>query len=120
MQRIVAELTFATVDVAIYARRLAAFKEALDAAGIPYAEPEGAFYLFCRVPERNPVPPKKGGSAAEAGDDRAFADHLKQYLILGVPGSGFGKPGWLRFAYCVDEKLIRASAAAFMKAMESW
>jgi aspartate aminotransferase len=114
MQRIVAELTFATVDVSIYARRLAAFKEALDAAGISYAEPEGAFYLFCKVPS------KKGGSAGEIGDDKAFADHLKQYLILGVPGSGFGKPGWLRFAYCVDEKLIRASGAAFKKAMESW
>ncbi|GHU15492.1 aspartate aminotransferase [Spirochaetia bacterium] len=113
MQRIVAELTFATVDVSIYAKRLAAFKEALDAAGISYAEPEGAFYLFCKAP------PKKG-TAGEVGDDRAFADHLKQYLILGVPGTGFGKPGWLRFAYCVDEKLIRASGAAFKKAMESW
>ncbi|GHV53474.1 aspartate aminotransferase [Spirochaetia bacterium] len=114
MQRIVAELTFAKVDVAIYAKRLAAFKEALDAAGIPYTEPEGAFYLFCKVP------PKKGGASAEVGDDKAFADHLKQYLILGVPGTGFGKPGWLRFAYCVDEKLIRASGAAFKKAVESW
>ncbi|GHT64122.1 aspartate aminotransferase [Spirochaetia bacterium] len=114
MQRIVAELTFAAVDVTIYAKRLAAFKEALDAAGISYAEPEGAFYLFCKAP------PKKGGSAGEVGDDKAFADHLKRHLILGVPGSGFGKPGWLRFAYCVDEKLIRASAAAFKKAMESW
>jgi aspartate aminotransferase len=117
MQRIVAELTFATVDVAIYAGRLAAFKEALDTAGISYAEPEGAFYLFCKVP------PKKGaapGSTDALGDDKAFADHLKRYLILGVPGSGFGKPGWLRFAYCVDEKLIRAAGAAFKKAMESW
>jgi aspartate aminotransferase len=41
-------------------------------------------------------------------------------LILGVPGSGFGKPGWLRFAYCVDEKNIRASADAFKRAMETW
>jgi aspartate aminotransferase len=39
---------------------------------------------------------------------------------LGVPGVGFGKPGWLRFAYCVDEKIIRSSGKAFMKAMEDW
>ncbi|MDR3114325.1 MAG: pyridoxal phosphate-dependent aminotransferase [Treponema sp.] len=105
MQRIVAELTFARVDVTVYARRRDAFKQVLDAAGITYAEPEGAFYLFCQVPK---------------GDDRAFADHLKQYRILGVPGSGFGKPGWIRFAYCVEEKLIQASSEAFTQAMKTW
>jgi aspartate aminotransferase len=107
MQRIVAELTFARVDVGVYAGRRDAFKAVLDAAGITYAEPEGAFYLFCRVP---------GAST----DDSAFVNHLKQHLILSVPGSGFGKPGWLRFAYCVDEKTIRASGAAFKKALDSW
>jgi aspartate aminotransferase len=112
MQRIVAELTFAKVDVNIYARRRDAFKQALDAAGISYAEGEGAFYLFCRVP------PRKDSSAD--GGDRAFADHLKRHLILGVPGAGFAKPGWIRFAYCVDEKIIKASAGAFKEAMESW
>jgi aspartate aminotransferase len=37
-----------------------------------------------------------------------------------VPGSGFAAPGWIRFAYCVDEKVIRGSANAFKKAMEEW
>jgi len=37
-----------------------------------------------------------------------------------VPGSSFGKAGWLRFAYCIDEKIIRASGEAFKTAMESW
>jgi aspartate aminotransferase len=110
MQRIVAELVFARVDVGIYARRREAFTRILDEAGISYAKPEGAFYLFCKVPEKNGAP----------GDDRAFVDHLKKHLILGVPGSGFGTPGWLRFAYCVDEKLIRASGPAFKKAVEEW
>ena len=114
MQRIVAELTGATVDVSIYARRRDAFTAILDAAGIEYTRPEGAFYLFCKVP------PRRSGGGKEPGDDAAFVNHLKQHLILGVPGSGFGKPGWLRFAYCVDEKIIRASGGAFKKAMESW
>jgi aspartate aminotransferase len=118
MQRIVAQLTEAAVDVAIYARRRDAFTAILDSAGIEYAKPEGAFYLFCKVPPKaGPVPPKRGGGG---DDDAAFVNHLKQHLILGVPGSGFGKPGWLRFAYCVDEKIIRASGDAFKKAMESW
>jgi aspartate aminotransferase len=112
MQRVVAELTEARVDVDIYARRRDAFTRALDAAGIEYAAPEGAFYLFCKAP------PRKHSNGP--GDDFAFVDHLKQYLILGVPGAGFSKGGWLRFAYCVDEKIIRASAEAFGKAMENW
>jgi aspartate aminotransferase len=115
MQRIVAELTSAKVDVDVYARRRAAFTQILDEAGIEYSKPQGAFYLFCRVP--------RGGTAREGGDavgDLAFVDHLKNYLVLGVPGSGFGKPGWLRFAYCVDEKIIKASGDAFKRAMESW
>jgi aspartate aminotransferase len=113
MQRIVAELTFAKVDVDIYARRRAAFTAILDEAGIGYAKPEGAFYLFCKVPPRKAAP-----SSGE--EDRAFAELLKQRLILGVPGSAFGRPGWVRLAYCVDEKIIRASGPAFKKALESW
>jgi aspartate aminotransferase len=127
MQRIVAALTFAKVDVDIYARRRAAFTKILDEAGINYARPEGAFYLFCQVPPRksaggtgNSNTAANAGAPANAGDDKAFVEHLKQFLVLGVPGSGFGKPGWLRFAYCVDEKIIKASAAAFKTAMESW
>jgi aspartate aminotransferase len=100
MQRIVAELCSARVDVAVYARRRDVFKQVLDDAGIEYAEPEGAFYLFCKAP---------------GGDDVAFVEKLKQNLILGVPGASFAKPGWVRFAYCVDEKIIRASAEAFKK-----
>ena len=113
MQRIVAELTDARVDIDVYARRRNAFTAILDETGIEYAVPQGAFYLFCKVPHRH------SGDAA-AADDLAFVNHLKQHLILGVPGSGFGKSGWLRFAYCVDEKIIRASAAAFRQAMQSW
>ncbi len=110
MQRIVAELTDAAVDVEIYARRRDAFTSVLDAAGIKYVDPEGAFYLFCQVPES-----KKSNSG-----DAAFVNHLKDHLVLGVPGSSFGVPGWVRFAYCVDESIIRNSGAAFKKAMENW
>jgi len=113
MQRAVAELTDTMVDVDIYARRRDTFMAVLDGAGIEYAVPEGAFYMFCKVP------PRKSG-AMEQADDLSFVNHLKQHLILGVPGSGFGQPGWLRFAFCVDEKIIRNSAAAFKRAMETW
>jgi len=110
MQRIVGQLIDAKVDVSIYARRRDAFIKVLNEAGIEYANPEGAFYLFCKVPQG-----KDGGR-----DDKAFVEHLKKYLILGVPGTGFGKPGWLRFAYCVDEKIISNSGEAFKEAMKNW
>ncbi|MDR1802255.1 MAG: pyridoxal phosphate-dependent aminotransferase [Treponema sp.] len=125
MQRVVAELTYARVDIDVYARRRSAFTKILDEAGIEYARPEGAFYLFCKVPEHNhggkhEEKKEEEGNRSGSGDDRAFVDHLKKYLILGVPGSAFSMPGWLRFAYCVDEKHITASGAAFRKAMEAW
>ena len=108
MQRVAAELTGAKADIAVYARRRALFTAILDEAGIRYARPEGAFFLFCQVP--------KGADT----NDYAFAEHLRKNLILGVPGSLFAMPGWIRFAYCADEKTIAASRPAFIKAAADW
>ncbi|MDR2049838.1 MAG: pyridoxal phosphate-dependent aminotransferase [Treponema sp.] len=107
MQRIVAKLTGERVAVDVYRKRRDAFMKVLDGAGVEYLEPKGAFYLFCKVP----------GSVS---DDRAFSDCLKKHRILGVPGSGFGAPGWIRFAYCVDESVITSSAEAFKAAAAEW
>lgn len=112
MQRVVAELTEARVDVSIYQRRRDAFTSVLDEAGIEYAVPEGAFYLFCRVPS-------VAGSSAP-GDDIAFVKTLKDKLVLAVPGTGFGAPGWFRLAYCLDERIIEASRSAFVAAVAAW
>jgi aspartate aminotransferase len=131
MQRAVAELTEERVAVDMYDRRRRAFMEVLDGAGLSYAEPEGAFYIFARVPRREAATGTGHEGSPSAGtpvnstegsplDDRAFSDALKKHLILGVPGSAFGAPGWIRFAYCVDEKVIRASAPAFREAVSQW
>jgi len=137
MQRIVASLTDERIDISIYAGRRDAFKKTLDEAGIEYAPAEGAFYLFCKVPmaknkeQRTENKEQRTENKEQRimnseqlvmynGDDKAFIEHLKKYLILGVPGSGFGKAGWVRFAYCIDEKIIKASGAAFKAAMEAW
>jgi len=171
MQRVVSHLIDAQVDVSVYARRRDAFKAVLDAAGISYVEPEGAFYLFCKVPPRASGSPEPGPAAGTSNDTSAatsantssaatsaankpvtsaankpatsaaksaaastasiadtrsdpididFVRHLKDHLILAVPGTGFGSPGYIRLAYCVDESIIRASAEAFKKALASW
>ncbi|MDR2481959.1 MAG: pyridoxal phosphate-dependent aminotransferase [Spirochaetaceae bacterium] len=113
MQRCVAKLTDEMVDSSIYARRRAVFMRVLDAVGLEYIKPEGTFYIFVKVPVCGKI---NGGST----DDVAFAQALKKELILGVPGKGFGMEGWIRFAYCVSEKLIEASQEAFQRAVEAW
>lgn len=101
MQRAVVQLQDVSSDNAIYARRLEVFCKVLDEAGISYVRPKGAFYLFPQVP----------------GDDVEFCRLLQEQKILAVPGQGFGLPGHIRLAFCVDEKVIAASVDGFKKAM---
>jgi aspartate aminotransferase len=112
MQRVVAELINEKADVRIYAKRRDAFMKVLNEAGIEYARPDGAFYLFAKVPPKN--------SGSTLADDTEFVNHLKKFLIIGVPGASFGAPSWVRFAYCVDENIIRTSGEAFKQAMANW
>lgn len=102
MQRAVAQLQDVSADNSIYARRLEAFCKVLDGAGMRYVRPKGAFYLF----PQSPI------------DDVEFCKLLAEQKILAVPGRGFGMPGYIRLAFCVDEKVIAASADGFKKAME--
>lgn len=104
-QKVVAESWNAPCDYSLYKTRCELVKEIMDYAGLHYAEPEGAFYLFVKVPD------------AWHGDDIAFVNHLKTYNILCAPGSSFGGKGWFRIAYCVSEKTIRSSREAFFRAV---
>ena len=114
-QRVVAECWNAPADYSLYAKRRDALCDVMKNAGVEYAEPEGAFYLFCKVPA-----PKRAEHEGLAGDDKAFCDHLKQYHILAVPGSGFCGPGWLRLAYCVAPQTIEGSRSPFAEAVKDW
>ncbi|MBR1714892.1 MAG: pyridoxal phosphate-dependent aminotransferase [Treponema sp.] len=104
-QKVVAKSWDATVDYSSYKNRRDKLMAILDKAGIKYARPDGAFYLFCKVPD------------SFHGDDGAFCEHLKKHLILGAPGNGFGGKGWFRLAYCVSESSIVNSERAFVEAM---
>ena len=77
----------------------------MDYAGLKYIKPEGAFYLFVKVPEK------------WNNDDMAFTDHMKKFNILCAPGTGFGCKGWFRISYCVAEQTILNSKEAFYKAV---
>ncbi len=114
MQRAVAASWRAKADVSRYARRRDLLTSILDEAGIRYAKPEGAFYLFCEVPA--------GGSEPKPGETRdiTFAMALKDHGILSVPGIGFGYPGWIRLCYCVPEASLEGSHKAFLSTMAAW
>ena len=101
-QRLAAKCARALVDVSIYERRRNLFCEILDEAGLEYVKPEGAFYLFPKTPI----------------DDVEFCKLLQEELILAVPGRGFGGPGHIRLAFCVDESIIERSRERFIRAVQ--
>ena len=104
MQRVVEQLQEETVDTSIYAKRRELFCKILDDAGYEYVKPKGAFYLFPKSPIENDVD---------------FCALLQQEKVLAVPGRGFGAPGYFRLAFCVDDRVIERSAAAFANAMKN-
>lgn len=103
-QRVVAKSWNAKVDYSSYKKRRDLLMAILDEAGFEYFKPEGAFYLFVKVP------------STWGDDDSGFCDHLKKFFILSAPGRGFGKKGFFRLSYCVSEKTIVNSKDAFIKA----
>ena len=106
-QKVIARSWNARCDYSLYEKRCREIMEIMDYAGLQYAKPEGAFYLFVKVPE------------GWNGDDMAFTEHLKKFNILCAPGTGFGGKGWFRISYCVAEKTILNSKEAFYKSVHS-
>lgn len=90
----------ALVDVRRYEVRRNRLHGILTEAGFECRLPEGALYLFPR---------------AMIADDVAFAMACTKEGILLVPGSGFGMPGFVRLAFCVDEGMIERSREAFLR-----
>jgi len=69
----------ASVDVSIYQENRDILYQHLTKLGFECIKPQGAFYLFPKVPD---------------GDDKTFCELAKKYNILLVPGSSFaGKRG---------------------------
>lgn len=101
-QRLVEGLLDVTIDVAPYARRRAVLLTALAEAGYEVVPPQGAFYLFPRVPRSD-------------GDDLAFVRACVEERLLVVPGRGFGRPGWFRMSYAVTDRDVDLAAAALKR-----
>ena len=104
MQRVVARMPGERVDVGQYARKKEMLCDILTECGYQFTPPAGAFYLFPKSP---------------LADDVDFVRRLQQELILAVPGSGFGGPGYFRLAFCVDDRTIENAAPGFKKAIQA-
>jgi aspartate aminotransferase len=103
MQRTIQSLQGICVDPAIYEHKRNLLCAGLSACGYEFVRPKGAFYLF----PKSPVP-----------DDVAFVKALQEELILTVPGSGFGAPGYFRIAFCVDDDTIREALPGFERVLK--
>jgi aspartate aminotransferase len=103
MQRTVASLQQASVDVEKYRKLRDLFYEGITDAGYDCMVPQGAFYLFPRTP---------------IDDDVAFVQALMKHRVLTVPGSGFGRAGHFRLAYCVSAETIERALPAFRTALQ--
>ncbi len=98
MQRLVTHLQRESVDIAEYQEKRDILYNNLTEMGFEMVKPAGAFYLFPKSP---------------VSDDISFVKAAQKYNILLVPGSGFGKPGYFRIAYCMDKSVILNSLPAF-------
>ena len=104
-QFVTAECCDLTADISVYERNCELLVTELRAMGYHVVQPGGAFYLFVRSLE---------------ADDMAFSERAKQFDLLLVPGSGFGAPGHVRIAYCVQTEMIERALPKFCALAESY
>lgn len=85
---------------AIYERRLRIIQEGLKQNGFTMATPEGAFYVFAKIPSKFGY------------DDITFARDLARKAKVGViPGSYFGKggQGFVRLSYASSDENLKTA-----------
>lgn len=103
-QRIIARCADALCDVSFYRQNRDLLCGALQEYGYALHVPRGALYAF----PKSPLP-----------DDSQFVDVLLEQKILAVPGRGFGRPGYLRIAFCVERKIIERALPGFRAAIDA-
>ncbi len=99
-QRIVENCLNEKVDVAKYKKRKEILCEILEEAGLKFVKPSGGFFVFPETPI----------------DDIEFVNHLKKFLILAVPGRGFGLKNHIRLSFCIPEEKLLKMKPLFIKA----
>ena len=104
-QQVAAECIGATSDISKYKDNRDLLYGSLRDMGYTCVHPDGAFYLFVRTP---------------IADAEAFCRRAMQDNLLVVPGDSFGRPGYVRVAYCVTHETIERSLPVWKKLAEEY
>ncbi len=97
-QRVAGACLGQTSDFTVYRENRDLLYGALKRFGFECEKPEGAFYLFLKVPQGNAV---------------AFCERAKAHELLLVPSNSFGVEGYARLSFCVSHEMITRSLPAF-------
>jgi aspartate aminotransferase len=93
-----------TIDTSHYEHKRNVLCDALSAIGYEVRRPEGSFYIFLKTP----IP-----------DDIAFTKRLAEEGVLAVPGTGFGRSGYIRLSLTIPLERIQKSISGFQRAFLS-
>jgi aspartate aminotransferase len=102
-QLVVVEAPDENTDLSIYHEKRDLMCDGLAQLGYDVRKPQGAFYIFMKTP----IP-----------DDFAFIRMLQEEGILAVPGSGFGRSGYIRLSLTVPKDTIVRSLPSFGRALK--
>lgn len=105
LQHLIPSCLGMTSDVSVYAKNRELLLGALTEYGYEVIRPDGAFYLFVKVP---------------FGDAADFCEAAKRYELLLVPSDDFGCGGFVRISYCVKTEQIERALPAFKKLIEEY
>lgn len=102
-QQVEREALEAKIDASIYEEKRDLLCCGLERMGYQVRRPEGTFYIFLKTPIE---------------DDIAFVRLLARHGVLGVPGAGFGRGGYMRLSLTVPKEVIERSFSGFQKGIE--
>jgi aspartate aminotransferase len=90
-----------SIDPATYEHKRNVLCDGLEGIGYDVRRPEGAFYIFLKTP---------------MADDVAFTKLLATEGVLAVPGTGFGRAGYIRLSLTIPLERIEKSIDGFRRA----
>ena len=90
-----------TSRVELYTESQKIIEETLTKLKIKYVQPEGAFYIFPKIPD--------------GVDEMEFCEEMVKNYIVVVPGSAFGEEGYYRLSFCKKPEDIKRGMEQFEK-----
>jgi aspartate aminotransferase len=105
-QHLVTNIQDVSISMAQYQKNRDCLYDNLTKMGYSVVKPGGAFYMFPRT--------------LPGMDDLTFANELKQFRVLVVPGINFRSPGHFRIAYCMNDRIIEGCLDGFRKVAQKY